>query len=669
MQLRKRKEIQSGDRNQKNSKQSLNSQSKQKDNKNQKTSINKVNQQKKQELQKSQNEITLLKQNQQNAANKQKQIDEQIQKLNQSKTEKSKNKKKTSIKIKITEEKEEFQSYENNNNKSQVNEQQQNTQKTFNDSEIQKQDDNIKKISSSNKKNNFSIQTSNFVYKQRGKYTDKYEEISNQNKLGEGSEGSVYKVKDIHCKNITRALKIVEKSQIVSLYKDEFIREIELLKTLDHPNIVKVFEFFEDEEKYYIISEYIQGRDLFDEIMERDSFPEEEVGQIAKQILSALFYTHNEKQLVHRDIKSDNILVEKDLNNENQEIWIKIIDFGICEKLEKGQNMNLQVGTQDNAAPEVIQGKNYNEKCDLWSLGCLLFTLLGMEHPFNRNNRQDDTIKNIINCDYSFDSPSFIQVSKDAKDLIQKMLTSNVDDRISAQEALKHPWIIRMNQINQQQNSDEKNQKISNIFGPDPIKMHQQNLNRFKNFHAQSKLHLASMSFIASHLTTDKEKKSLRRTFQQLDTNGDGKLSKQEILDGYINNNADIDDIQLQKKIEEINQIFENADTDNSGYIDYNEFVAAAMEKQDKFTDRKMQQVFNLFDKDGDGTITLDEIKQIFTCHIDKLEDSNIWQEIAQDVDENGDGLISLEEFKKFMYKMVDFPIQKETLSLNDNYD
>ena len=200
------------------------------------------------------------------------------------------------------------------------------------------------------------------IFRNRMTLTEEYEPVG---QLGEGGYGQVYLVR--HKKmNLLRAMKVIPvKSKTSGEKTDE---EIELLRQLDHPNIVKLFEYFSDNDKYYLITEYCKGGDLFDLIKKKKRFSELSAAYIMFQIFRALIYCHNTHHLVHRDIKPENIVVFRK-NNALEDLYdVKLIDFGISKifnKVEKNNDNRIK-GSLNYMAPEVLEGK-YNEKCDIWS--------------------------------------------------------------------------------------------------------------------------------------------------------------------------------------------------------------------------------------------------------------------------------------------------------------
>lgn len=247
------------------------------------------------------------------------------------------------------------------------------------------------------------------------------------------------------------------------------MNEVEILKSIDHPHVVKVFEFFEDEQRIYIVMEFLDGGELFDKIQENDYFTESNAKQIMKDLLETINYLHNQN-IVHRDLKPENILF-------NKEGVLKIADFGTSKVFEK--QMHAVRGTVYYIAPEVLT-ENYDYKCDIWSLGVIFYILLCGYPPFFGKN-DEEIIESIKIGKFDFNLPSFQYVSSDAKDLIQKMLQKSPQKRCSAQQALQHPWF--------------KNKTLDN-------KVSSEHMKNLINFSAQNKLQQALYFYLINQTTS-----------------------------------------------------------------------------------------------------------------------------------------------------------------------
>ena len=237
--------------------------------------------------------------------------------------------------------------------------------------------------------------------------------------LGSGAFGEVWLVRH---KNLERdfAMKIIKKRKNKSNEEKEILNEIEILKKLDHPKILKIIDFYSKVKKYYIITEYCPEGELFNEIIKVGRFDEGQTAFIINQILKAISYCHR-NQIIHRDIKPENIMITK--REKNGCLQVKLIDFGTAKIFEKGQSENRYVGSSYYMAPEVLKRK---------------YELTGRP-PFDGND-DEEILKNVEIGVYDKTSYPFPSLSSYAKDLINKLLQYDAKKRISAEEALEHQW-------------------------------------------------------------------------------------------------------------------------------------------------------------------------------------------------------------------------------------
>ncbi|CAD8205468.1 unnamed protein product [Paramecium pentaurelia] len=434
--------------------------------------------------------------------------------------------------------------------------------------------------------------------------------------LGNGAYGEVRKA--IHkSTNLMRAVKIIHKSQTTKQEQERLINEVEILQKLDHPNIIQIYEFYQDDRFFYIVTELCTGGELFDKIRAEGSFSEKKAAEIMKQILSAVNYCHEQK-IVHRDLKPENLLYE----SEEENSLLKIIDFDTSKEFVPNQKLNQKLGTPYYIAPEILK-KQYDEKCDLWSCGVILYILLCGYPPFDGKN-EDKIMEKISQGVYSFDSQEWEDVSIEAKNYIRKLLELDPSKRLNAQQALSEPWIKKFN------NPLEFDKPLMTKV-----------LKNLKKFITQQKLQESIVKFIVNQLATKQEKTELLKTFQCLDTNQDGKLSKEELLAGYSKIMKPVE------AVEEVNRIFLQVDKNNSGSIDYTEFVIATIDRQQLLSKQRLKMTFRMLDKDKSGSISIDELKEIFSGISE-----DIWKQVVQDFDSNSDGQISLNEFFTMMKKI-----------------
>lgn len=436
--------------------------------------------------------------------------------------------------------------------------------------------------------------------------------------LGEGAFGKV-KLSKHKATGLQRAVKIISKANMSKAEENSLRNEIEILRNLDHPHILKVYEYFSDKNNIYIVTEYCSGGELFDRIVKAGSLSEKKAAGVMNQILLAINYCHKH-DIVHRDLKPENILY--DTKDENSSL--KIIDFGTSAIFNSKTKLKEHVGTAYYVAPEVLKEK-YDNKCDLWSCGVILYILLSGFPPF-RGDSDDEILDNVEKGTYNLDEPELASVSKDAKNFIKKLLTYNPEKRISAQDALQDPWLKKHNEL-----SDEPlmNKTLMNM----------------KTFRAGRKIQLATWSFFTNFLTMNEEKEELLKVFKSLDTNGDGQLTREELLHGYT---LKMGETQAKEIVDEI---MKNADIDQNGRIEYNEFLMISINREKMLSKDKLVSAFKLFDEDGNGYISLNEFRSIF-CKDEKIP-IKVWEEMISAIDENKDGKVSCEEFVEMMKKLL----------------
>ena len=211
--------------------------------------------------------------------------------------------------------------------------------------------------------------------------TDHYRNIKETYKieatLGKGSFATVKKAKN-RATGERFAVKVLSKKKMSEEDKLAMQTEIEILKQVDHPNIVKLIDVFEDERHWCLVMELMHGGELFDQILEKEQFSEYEAREATKAIIDAIYYCH-QKDICHRDIKPENLLLQ---SKEQGITSLKIADFGLARLLEDESLASTTCGTPGYVAPEVLQQKPYGKACDYWSIGVVTFILLSGTPPF-----------------------------------------------------------------------------------------------------------------------------------------------------------------------------------------------------------------------------------------------------------------------------------------------
>ncbi|XP_070991560.1 serine/threonine-protein kinase MARK2-like isoform X14 [Oncorhynchus clarkii lewisi] len=225
------------------------------------------------------------------------------------------------------------------------------------------------------------------------------------------------------------AVKIIDKTQLNSSSLQKLFREVRIMKLLNHPNIVKLFEVIETEKTLYLIMEYASGGEVFDYLVAHGRMKEKEARAKFRQIVSAVQYCH-QKCIVHRDLKAENLLLDADMN-------IKIADFGFSNEFTMGNKLDTFCGSPPYAAPELFQGKKYDgPEVDVWSLGVILYTLVSGSLPFDGQNLKE-LRERVLRGKYRI--PFYM--STDCENLLKKFLILNPTKRGSLEQIMKDRWM------------------------------------------------------------------------------------------------------------------------------------------------------------------------------------------------------------------------------------
>lgn len=449
-----------------------------------------------------------------------------------------------------------------------------------------------------------------------------------RNKIHQGTFSSIRLVTS-KLTNENRVVKTVHKRALrTPLHHEKLLKQFNLMKMLDHPNIIKMYEYFEDDTNYYFIAEHCSGGDLFSRIAEQGIISESAAAEFMRQILSVLSYLHN-KGIVHRDLKPENFLLCSGTDFE----LLKLAELSSATELEPGQTLHEEVGGVYYTAPEMLlEPPAYDFKADVWSAAVILYVMLSGIPPFNGSS--DSIIKRKIQAGrYTFSSPEFDNLSYESKDFIMQLLYLRADFRPTAAEALEHTWITFANK-----------KPISELHA-------EALFTNIKNFKAESILHKAALSFIVSQYTTQAESADMYQIFKSLDKNDNGSLSKAELIEGYKqvfpDSSADPHEIE-----EEVNKIFDQIDIDGSGEVDYSEFILATTTRQKLISKERVKLAFDALDSLHTGKISTMALKNLFGTV--RQYDEEYWRSIIREVDTNGDGLIDFEEFTRMMGPLTD---------------
>ena len=525
------------------------------------------------------------------------------------------------------------------------------------------------------------VDAKNFITKSSKNVFDIYEIIS---ELGNGAFGRVYKVKrkNSGMNPIIRALKEISKEQMETNEGSsaELKNEIEILKNLDHPNIMKIYEFFEDEKNIYLINEYCGAGDVAKLHDEYGVIPEFLLKFIMSQVFLAISFLHSNK-VVHGDIKRENIAFvydgnyktkaefdkffnkifkDKDIINELDEApgminlsdeaqkivkelcnyEIKILDFGSA-KMKKRDKINKKlsgiIGTAYYCSPEVIKEK-YDFECDEWACGVMMYILLTNIAPFPGDD-EDAIFDNVLNNEINVDIPQLKNVSKNCKDLIKKLCDKNPQKRIKAEEALKHPFLTTgINFSNLLKGVYVENSKLLKKI------ITNKNNNMFGQKTSNSKFKEMVIAYIGLNFPDKEEAKKARSIF--LEISGGNKhflITKETFVSRF-------EKVFKNLNKNEIEKVFDSLDQNETGNIEYEELIRALSDRQKLLSNKNLGEAFNFFDKDNNGFITWNEIAEII--YPEGKIPENIMKEFLDEIGQNDEHMkIDFYDFKRILTK------------------
>eukprot|EP00405_Crypthecodinium_cohnii_P022194 CAMPEP_0206468668 /NCGR_PEP_ID=MMETSP0324_2-20121206/29780_1 /ASSEMBLY_ACC=CAM_ASM_000836 /TAXON_ID=2866 /ORGANISM="Crypthecodinium cohnii, Strain Seligo" /LENGTH=538 /DNA_ID=CAMNT_0053942197 /DNA_START=265 /DNA_END=1881 /DNA_ORIENTATION=+ len=427
--------------------------------------------------------------------------------------------------------------------------------------------------------------------------------------LGTGYNGAVYLATSKTSGN-KYAVKAFKLHGVPKDKKQELISECEIFMSMDHPHVARLVDVYEDSDELSLVMECMEGGELFTRVTQRKVFSEKDAADASYQMLLAVNYV-DKCGIVHRDLKLENFLYEKEDSN-----FLKLIDFGFSRIWDKNTKMELSCGTLSYCAPEVLN-KSYTSQCDMWSFGVIVFILLVGYMPFGGSSERAQ-IANIRAGRYIWREERWKNVSDSAKDFVKQILVVNQEKRLTPEQALNHPWIL--------------NKGPPSVFTPGSgfDESHAQAL---ASFARESHFRRAVMQLMAWSLTAE-ERGQVRDAFLALDKDNSGNISLLE-LKMVLENHFDVSE-------SDAGAVFSALDNNSDGTINYSEFLAAMVASRLKLHDELLKATFRRFDTDRNGFITKEDFKAV-------LGPDFPVDEVMFNVDANSDGKISYEEFLAYV--------------------
>ena len=513
-----------------------------------------------------------------------------------------------------------------------------------------------------NLKDSFFTQFENPLVRTHSKDNKKIEDIyQTLNLISTEEKVNNYKVKHTKIGLLRNMLKCERDSSVLN----KVIREANIQKGLDHPSILKIFEIFDGPE-YVVISEINDGRKLFDEINDIGPFQEKIAANLIYQLLNVVNYLHKNKKLIHSRINPGTIVVNT-YDDDNEYYDIKLINYHNCISfetknkpktkelfdnyktdflLEDNQNNNLNNQDIFNyfgesfidrffVAPETIKDDNYDEQCDIYSIGILAYYIITGKIPYI-NYSYSDPKDYILNNKTSneFIDPLFENISSQGKNLIKSMINKNPKNRITAEKALKSNWFITL--------ETKKTLKV-------PNNEYKNILHNIETYKRTNRLQEVALSFLVHNIPDIDDIRNINKVYSNFNSTFDGKMPLKQLQEGFENylNSKSLEKSEFDKKMR---GIFDLLDTNKNDFIDYEEFCRGGIDKQ-LFTDKDVLQfAFDFIDKDSSGAINYQELRIILSKEDNNKEVEQIIEEL-----ELGEGNNSALTFEKFEESMNNY--------------
>ncbi|CAD7966006.1 unnamed protein product [Amoebophrya sp. A25] len=399
--------------------------------------------------------------------------------------------------------------------------------------------------------------------------------------------------------------------------------ECEIYLNADHPNIVRLRDMYETPEVIYLVCDCCTGGEMYDRLMSRGQYTEAGAAGATKGMLLAVSYIHNTMKIVHRDLKLQNWLYPSAQSADDE---VKLIDFGFSKVLENKKTVAVTAGTVEYLAPELLHHQSAVENTgDMWALGVIVFMLLGGYPPFSGKNN-NEIIAAIRKHEIKWFRSRFEKVSVEAKSLVLGLLEADPSKRLTARQAIKHPWIAKLDQAES---------------GLDEHQLNGDVLNALANFQKKTAFEKATAMIMAQCLGRS-EVAALEKMFVKLDVSHEGTVELHELKQALAQMGDGATDIDDKK----LSQIFDDLDYNHDHHIYFSDFLTAVVScKIDQGSDKLIKATFDRFDVDNSGEISIQNLSSLFGSEFRNVPIT----ELMKEVDTNGDEMISFEEFKTFI--------------------
>lgn len=408
------------------------------------------------------------------------------------------------------------------------------------------------------------------------------------------------------------AVKVVQLTNQVD--RDALRNEINILRRLHHPNIVRVLSSYEDRKGMYMVMQLCKGKELYEHVYkDRRVFTEDDVRRLMRSLLRAVAFLHS-NSITHRDLKLENLLLEK----ADQPSSLKLCDFGLSTRFRKGEKLQKSLGTIDYVAPEVLDGE-YNEKCDLWSVGVICYELLTGVSPFHAPT-VDETMDKIFDGVLPFHDAAWRKHSPHSITFIKALVREDVDERFSALQALNHKWLRDLDAketVNDERVRSNKRLLLTNML----------------NFSQCRKMKQTALLSVALGVSEDGIHQAMAaEVFHSMDVAKGGTITRDEFCDAMV---------ECGITREDASELFGRINQSKSEQINFLEFMAAAMDQRD-IGENTIKEAFGLLDREKSGRLSILGLQDVFKNSLVPAE----VKEMIASADTKGDGFVDFQEFQ-----------------------
>lgn len=369
---------------------------------------------------------------------------------------------------------------------------------------------------------------------------------------------------------------IIRKYNLNSRNEKDITKELDIFKDLLHPYTVKVVEYFKTSQTIFVIVDHFEGQLMSDYFVEHEKIEEDEIANIAKQLLTLTNYLHS-KKIVNRNITLTNVMYDGDN--------IKLINFCKATRYKSGERLKDIVSGLYYRAPEMLK-KRYNSRVDIWAIGVILYILFTGQPPFD-GARESDIIKSIMEKEIDIEAVRKTGVTDQACDFLIQIFNKSKNKRPKADKLLLHPWV-----------ATHKRRMSS-------FKLGHKFIENMRTFNFKSEFQMAIYSFLVSKLASEYEKQVAAKEFKKFDLDNNGVLTKSEIIGGLKRMSIAISD-------EEALNIFNNMDRNKTGVIEYDEFLEALIDREKFMTEENIKLCYDFIDTNKSGNVTLKDLEKVF---------------------------------------------------------